>query len=527
MFEATRAGGARAPGATADAVKLAALLGAATLGCGCGALGEALEDVELSLRFGGNVLVAVVIGGLGLLATLACCLDARRGKAPLGGIVASSILALAGVGIAALYVGFRWPSPGEISRSEAAVILASIGPVVSLAARVAAWLFVRRARRLANLALAVIATLIVGGLYTSAVVGAVGASRLPEGVTQIALGGRFGWARFLTGEVAFWGRYQRVTLVPWARGALHLDARGSAGCIVTAAREVVCWSETASKLPDFEKMSGVVDAASVAVAQENACARLRSGDVVCWMLGADHIDPSSRAAMDAVEVVAGAKHFCARRGGGSVLCWGDNESGQLGAGAPEEAGVPASGVRLDNPVTVVGSGDVAGLAAGAEHTCALRRGGDVACWGKNQLGQLGDGTTIPTSVPVRVSGLRDVAQIVGGAYHTCARSRDGAVSCWGSNSSGQIGDATPWSPGQASFRGEGVLVPARAELAGGAATIFASSFETCAALTSGELDCWGHNTSRLLRTDLRIRCGTPEIFGVSMCTPRPSKVELR
>lgn len=508
-------------------MKLAALLGAATLGCGCGALGEALEDVELSLRFWGNVMVAVVLAGLGLLATLACLRDARRGKAPLGGIVASSILAFAGVGIAAAYVGFRWPAPGEISRPEEVVILASIGPVVSLAARVAAWLVVRRARRLVNLVLAAVATLIVGGLYAAAVVRAVGASRLPEGIAQIAFGGRFGWARFPTGEVAFWGRHQRFTMVPLARGALHLDTRGSAGCIVTAAREVVCWSEAASKSPDFEKVTGVVGAASVAVAQENACARLRSGDVVCWMLGADHIDPSSKAAMDAVELVAGGKHFCARRGGGSVVCWGDNESGQLGAGAPEEAGVPVSSVGLDTPVTIGGSGDVAGLAAGAEHTCALRRGGDVVCWGKNDLGQLGDGTTIPTGFPVRVSGLGDVAQIVGGAYHTCARSRDGPVSCWGSNSSGQIGNTTHGSLGEAAFRGVLVLVAARAELAGSAATIFASTFETCAALTSGELACWGDNTSRLLRTDLRIRCGTPEIFGVSMCTPRPSKVELR
>ena len=68
-------------------------------------------------------------------------------------------------------------------------------------------------------------------------------------------------------------------------------------------------------------------------------------------------------------------------------------------------------------------------AVGGSHACAVVNGG-VSCWGANESGQLGDGSTTSSDMPVRVAGLTDVDGIVAGGAHTCAHRSDGTVWCW-------------------------------------------------------------------------------------------------
>lgn len=90
-------------------------------------------------------------------------------------------------------------------------------------------------------------------------------------------------------------------------------------------------------------------------------------------------------------------------------------------------------------------GAVTEISAGWTHTCALLSTGGVRCWGRNQVGQLGDGTTSSRSQPVAVldgtGPLAGVTSLANADLHSCA-SRSGELVCWGLNASAQLGDGT-------------------------------------------------------------------------------------
>src|SRR5262249_34159000 len=143
----------------------------------------------------------------------------------------------------------------------------------------------------------------------------------------------------------------------------------------------------------------------------------------------------------ATAVAVGAGHACALTDIGGVMCWGDNFFGQLGIGNNDGNTYCASEPgQLCSPVpqTVVGlTSGVTAIAAGDRHQCALTTGGGAKCWGRNNYGQLGDGTQTQRNAPIDVVGLTSgVAAIAAGGNETCALMNTGGVKCWGQNGYG-------------------------------------------------------------------------------------------
>jgi alpha-tubulin suppressor-like RCC1 family protein len=125
-----------------------------------------------------------------------------------------------------------------------------------------------------------------------------------------------------------------------------------------------------------------------------------SGDVSCWgdPPAASHSPTTVPIIHDALAVRAGYSHACALRSDHSVWCWGTNSHGELGDGT----GAPTTGFVM-TPVQVVGLPPIASLGQAYGHTCAIDTSGFVWCWGLNDHGQIGDGTTMDAVRPIRVA----------------------------------------------------------------------------------------------------------------------------
>jgi alpha-tubulin suppressor-like RCC1 family protein len=78
----------------------------------------------------------------------------------------------------------------------------------------------------------------------------------------------------------------------------------------------------------------------------------------------------------------------------------------------------------------------------SEHTCGVITSGAAYCWGANPFGQLGTGSTTPSTVPVAVAGGLAFSALSASGLHTCGLATDGVAYCWGNNTNGQLGIGT-------------------------------------------------------------------------------------
>ncbi|HJL15918.1 MAG TPA: AgmX/PglI C-terminal domain-containing protein [Sandaracinaceae bacterium LLY-WYZ-13_1] len=183
-------------------------------------------------------------------------------------------------------------------------------------------------------------------------------------------------------------------------------------------------------------------------------------------------EPAPPPLPEASPIAAGHDHTCAVKESGEAFCWGRNLDGELGDG---------TGQNRRTPVPVRGLTDVHQIAPGYQHTCALKRDGTVWCWGRNDHGQLGDGTTDPHATPVQVQGVSDAIQVATGQYFSCALLRGGTAMCWGEGDEGRLGT------------GSDQPSPAPAEVAAltDATQIDAGFEHACARKSDGTVWCWG------------------------------------
>ena len=177
-------------------------------------------------------------------------------------------------------------------------------------------------------------------------------------------------------------------------------------------------------------------------------------------------------------VGAGSIHTCSLTVTGDAYCWGFNDFGQLGDGSTNGS---------LTPVLVSGGIRFSSISTRGGHTCGVTPVGDAYCWGENFRGQLGDGTTINRLTPVLVSGGLSFASVSTAFSGTCGVTTVGDAYCWGENFSGQLGDGTTINR----------LSPV--PVAGG--LTFASlstESHTCGVTTAGDTYCWGDNRGGML-----------------------------
>lgn len=172
-----------------------------------------------------------------------------------------------------------------------------------------------------------------------------------------------------------------------------------------------------------------------------------------------------------IALAAGGDHSCAVLSDGAVQCWGKNDDGQVGDGTNTTRG---------KATLVPGVSGAKAISAGYAHTCAVVTNGDVYCWGSNTKGQLGDGTTSGRLVPVPVQNVRGAVAVAAGDTHTCAVLATGRVSCWGG--AAQLGD------GSVMDRAIGGEVP---DISGATAIAVSNYLLTCVAIAGSEVRCWG------------------------------------
>ena len=315
-----------------------------------------------------------------------------------------------------------------------------------------------------------------------------------------AAGGVVCWgdnSKFQLGDGTTTSRLTQTPVMGLGSGVAALAAGWLHTCALTTVGSVVCWGDntygqlgdgTKTQRPTPTAVSGLESGVAAIVAgQSHTCALTTGGAVVCWgynsfgQLGdgtpTDRTTPTLSWGNEAVAIVAGGYHTCAVTTDGGVECWGQNWFGQLGDGTTMNSPWPT-------PVSGLES-EIASLAAGWGHTCALTTGGGVVCWGRNDHGQLGDGTKTQHLTPTAVNGLSSgVAAISAGENNTCGRTAAGGIRCWGWNVGGQLGDGTTTD------RSEPTLVVG---FDSGAAGISAGRLHTCALTRGGGVKCWGWN----------------------------------
>ena len=171
------------------------------------------------------------------------------------------------------------------------------------------------------------------------------------------------------------------------------------------------------------------------------------GCAECWKYGAVQVlDESGLPSLTGIDAVAaGGEHSLAIKNDGTVLAWGRDFDGELGnSSVLTYSNIPVLVDRGDSTSDTSYLGDgtypIIDISGGYYHSLALKSDGTVWSWGWNDAGQLGDGSFDSSDTPVQVTGLTNIIAISAGGFHSVALKNDGSVWAWGHNSWGQLGN---------------------------------------------------------------------------------------
>jgi alpha-tubulin suppressor-like RCC1 family protein len=248
-------------------------------------------------------------------------------------------------------------------------------------------------------------------------------------------------------------------LVAGGRQFRQVEAGFSHTCGVTTADRAFCWgSNSFGQLGDGTTTLRLVPVAvsgartfkhvstGVGGGQDFTCGVTTGNQAFCWgsnrsgQIG-DSSSAKRRVRPTAVsgnhqfrQVDAGDAHACGATLENTAFCWGDGRGGELGNGKTYMSFWPRP---------VAGRIAFERVTAGTTQSCGITpSGGRAYCWGSNNSGQVGDGSTTPRLTPVAVAGGQNFAQLSAGFIHTCGTNSVGQGYCWGSGFFGQLGNGS-------------------------------------------------------------------------------------
>lgn len=381
-----------------------------------------------------------------------------------------------------------------------------------------------------------------GGLATNV-------SDLTASVQTVAVGGDHACTLTDDGGVKCWGfngdgrlgdntierRYTTADdVLDLESGVRSIDVGGGFSCALMDNSQVKCWGGNGDGASGYaQNLIGSLtpvtvpftDSFSQIVSGSHSCGLLNNGGIKCWgqnyisnysfngALGDGGIVPYrstipvdvyglSSGITELATTFAGDPVTCALNENGRVRCWGTNNHGELGTSTPYASAIPVDIVGLTS--------GVASIEGGYEYFCAITEDGQGKCWGKNDRGQLGNGTIgEEVSTPSTINGLGAPISTLGlGADHACALIDTGGVKCWGRGLFGQLGNDTNSSRS---------LTPVDVVgLTSGVSDIASGWYYSCAVTTEGGVKCWGDNRDGKLGTGTNENSNIPvDVVGLS------------
>ena len=274
-------------------------------------------------------------------------------------------------------------------------------------------------------------------------------------------------------------------------------------CLTQVSHEMHCWGDVEDKKLGISSSSDVLTPTMVAstsvrhspivsVGQEHTCSLPSPKALYCWGMyeeiygsSSTSINPTnilSSQLYELIDLSSQYSHTCFLNSAGEVMCFGKNNAGQLGLAYTDSYRSPSQVTAVNFP----DQGKAVSMAAGYEFSCGLMRNGSVYCWGANNFGQLGDGTSMDSSVPVLVQLSRPALAISLGQSHACALLDNNDLMCWGRNNVGQLGINSLTD----------AATPTKSQLPASSTPVVidAGTSHTCTVLVNGSLYCWGLNS---------------------------------